>query len=231
MKAFTAPAAETDDRVVEFPLRECAVLASLIRGASEKEIAWELKLSTHTVHEYTKSLHKRLDVHSRGELIAKVFQLCQCEPDSETRAKLTAFRLRTLLGNMGRPRKEIPTDGELKILAVLWSAGPSTVRDVQDALLPAERPSMSAVTATLLTMVRKKFVVVVDERRPQKFAAVPSRDSVFVSIMEDVRRRVFAGSLVDLMKYALRRTPKSKAEVAELRKLVSELGPGDTKSK
>ena len=42
----------------------------LLRGMSEKAIASELRLSTHTVHEYTKLIYSRFGVSSRGELMA-----------------------------------------------------------------------------------------------------------------------------------------------------------------
>ena len=46
-------------------------LRGLLQGQSEKQIALELKVSIHTVHEYTKALHRRLGVNSRGELLAR----------------------------------------------------------------------------------------------------------------------------------------------------------------
>lgn len=44
--------------------------ALLMRGLSEKEVAAELALSTHTVHQYVKELYRRFGVRSRGELHA-----------------------------------------------------------------------------------------------------------------------------------------------------------------
>jgi DNA-binding CsgD family transcriptional regulator len=44
----------------------------LTAGASEKEIANALAISVHTVHDYTKALHRAFRVHSRAELMAKV---------------------------------------------------------------------------------------------------------------------------------------------------------------
>jgi DNA-binding CsgD family transcriptional regulator len=47
------------------------VLRYLLRGDAEKEVAAKLKLSRHTVHRYAQAIYQRLDVHSRGELLAK----------------------------------------------------------------------------------------------------------------------------------------------------------------
>lgn len=45
-------------------------LALLVEGKSEKEIAFAIGISPHTVHNYVKALHQRFGVSSRGELIA-----------------------------------------------------------------------------------------------------------------------------------------------------------------
>lgn len=45
-------------------------LELLVQGNSEKQIAFQLKISPHTVHNYVKALHQRFNVSSRGELIA-----------------------------------------------------------------------------------------------------------------------------------------------------------------
>jgi DNA-binding CsgD family transcriptional regulator len=47
------------------------VLARLLRGDSEKQIARALSRSEHTVHTHIKSLHETFQVASRGELLAK----------------------------------------------------------------------------------------------------------------------------------------------------------------
>jgi DNA-binding CsgD family transcriptional regulator len=53
------------------PPRLEQTLRGLLGGQSEKEIARELGVSVHTVHEYVKDLHRRLGVNSRGELLAR----------------------------------------------------------------------------------------------------------------------------------------------------------------
>lgn len=50
--------------------REWETLQCLLAGDSEKQIAARLHLSPHTVHTYVKSLYRRFEVSSRGELMA-----------------------------------------------------------------------------------------------------------------------------------------------------------------
>lgn len=51
--------------------REQAVLERLALGHSVREIADEIGRSPHTVHDHVKSLHRKLDASSRGELVAR----------------------------------------------------------------------------------------------------------------------------------------------------------------
>lgn len=53
------------------PPRLADTLHGLLAGRSEKEIAADLSLSPHTVHDYVKSLYRRFGVQSRAELMAK----------------------------------------------------------------------------------------------------------------------------------------------------------------
>lgn len=46
-------------------------LERMLAGDSEKQIAAHLRVSPHTVHVYVKSLYRRYDVCSRGELLAR----------------------------------------------------------------------------------------------------------------------------------------------------------------
>lgn len=51
--------------------REQIILQHLLLGKSVREIAGELGRSPHTVHDHVKSLHRKLNASSRGELVAR----------------------------------------------------------------------------------------------------------------------------------------------------------------
>jgi DNA-binding CsgD family transcriptional regulator len=55
----------------DLPPRLRDTLAALAEGLSEKQVAERLRLSPHTVHEYTKALYRRFGVQSRAELLAR----------------------------------------------------------------------------------------------------------------------------------------------------------------
>jgi len=54
--------------------RERDTLALLLQGKTEKEVAAELALSTHTVHQYVKSLYRQYGVTTRGGLVARAMK-------------------------------------------------------------------------------------------------------------------------------------------------------------
>jgi DNA-binding NarL/FixJ family response regulator len=62
------------DPSMKLPPRLKQTLDALVAGRSEKEIASNLSLSRHTIHNYVKALHQRFAVSSRGELLATVNQ-------------------------------------------------------------------------------------------------------------------------------------------------------------
>jgi len=70
-------------------VREQQVLRELSLGKSVREIADELGRSPHTVHDHVKSLHRKLDASSRGELVARALGFTTDESaDRETHQSL-----------------------------------------------------------------------------------------------------------------------------------------------
>ena len=51
--------------------REQLILVELVSGASVREIAERIDRSPHTVHDHVKSLHRKLNASSRGELVSR----------------------------------------------------------------------------------------------------------------------------------------------------------------
>jgi DNA-binding CsgD family transcriptional regulator len=68
---FTADMTWTDPKIDALQPRLKKVMKHLLEGDSEKQVAYKLKLSPHTVHEYVKNLYSELGVNSRGELLAQ----------------------------------------------------------------------------------------------------------------------------------------------------------------
>ena len=98
-----------------------------------------------------------------------------------------------------RPRK--PTDGELAILRVLWARGPSTVRQVAEAL---ERDTGYTTALKLLQIMTEKGLVRRDETsRTHVYEAAATEDQTQRTLVSDLLDRAFGGSAAKLVLQAL----------------------------
>jgi len=119
-----------------------------------------------------------------------------------------------------------PTDAELEILTVLWSRGPSTVRDVHETIVQ-RRPAQYTTVLKLLQIMADKGLVVRDEKaRAHVYQASRPQQWTQRQLAGDLLRRAFAGSARSLMLGALSGRKTSKAELAELRRLLEEFERG-----
>jgi len=115
-----------------------------------------------------------------------------------------------------------PTASELEILQVLWERGPSTVREVHDALA-AKRPiGYTSVLKLMQIMTAKGTVRRNEEQRAHVYEAVQPAEKTKRQLAMDVLQRVFDGSASDLMMHALAGRKASKEEIEEMRRLLSE---------
>jgi len=72
LQEFRQPAASSDFGLTE---REESILALLVKGQSDKEIAVGLGISPHTVNNHLRRIYEKLQVRSRAEAVAKALKL------------------------------------------------------------------------------------------------------------------------------------------------------------
>jgi predicted transcriptional regulator len=114
------------------------------------------------------------------------------------------------------PKK--PTEAELGILQVLWSRGPSTVRDVAAAL--GRDDAYTTVLKLLQIMTEKRLVTRDEAARTHVYAASFSQEHTQRQIVSDVLDRVFEGSAAKLVLQALSSRKTSRGDLAEIQKLL-----------
>jgi predicted transcriptional regulator len=119
-----------------------------------------------------------------------------------------------------------PTDAELAILRVLWERGPSTVRQVNDAL-SASRDTGYTTTLKLMQIMTEKGLVSRDESdRTHIYVARSSRDQTQRQLVSDLVQRAFGGSAAALVLQALNAHPASSDELKEIQKLIADYRRG-----
>jgi len=115
-------------------------------------------------------------------------------------------------------KRRRPTDAELAILRVLWTRGPSTVREVVDAM--RHQGAYTTVLKTLQIMTEKGLVDRDDAARTHVYAAAASEGSTQRQLVTDLMQRLFDGSAAKLVLHALEAGKASSEELAEIRKLL-----------
>jgi BlaI family penicillinase repressor len=119
-----------------------------------------------------------------------------------------------------------PTDAELEILTVLWSRGPSTVREVHE-VIAHRKPAQYTTVLKLMQIMAEKGLVRRDEKqRAHVYEASRSRELTQRQLAGDLLDRGFFGSAKSLLMGALSARRASKEELAELRKFLDEYEKG-----
>ena len=119
-----------------------------------------------------------------------------------------------------------PTSAELEILAVLWSRGPSTVREVHETIA-ARRPTQYTTSLKLLQIMAEKGIVERNEEsRAHLYQASRPMEWTQRQLAGDLLERAFNGSARSLVMGALSARKTSKKELAEIRKLLDDYEKG-----
>ena len=114
----------------------------------------------------------------------------------------------------------LPTGAELDILAVLWRLGPSTVRDVHEAL---GKTSTYTTTLKQMQLMTEKGMLVRSERfRSHVYEAGVPKEQTQQQIAGDLMARAFDGSAKSLVMGALAAQPASSDELDEIRRLIDD---------
>lgn len=121
---------------------------------------------------------------------------------------------------MGRLQPR-PTDAELAILRVLWARGPSTVRQVHEAL--ASRDTGYTTTLKLMQIMADKGLVTRNETsRTHVYAAKAGEEQTQQQLVKDLVDRAFGGSAAALVLRALSSDDATDDELTEIRKLIDD---------
>lgn len=120
-----------------------------------------------------------------------------------------------------------PTNAELEILTVLWSIGPSTVRDVYDVIRRRRAAQYSTVLKFMQIMAEKGLVRRDETQRAHIYEPTRSREWTQRQLAGDLMERAFSGSAKALLVGALSAKKATEAELAELRRLLDEYEKGE----
>ena len=117
------------------------------------------------------------------------------------------------------------SDSEAVVMEVLWSEHPLAAEDVVARL--SARDWAEPTIKTLLNRLLKKGAVRAErDGRRYLYAPVLTREAWVASQSEGVLDRLFGGRVAPLVAHFSERGKLSRADIAELRRLVQELDDG-----
>jgi predicted transcriptional regulator len=117
-----------------------------------------------------------------------------------------------------KPHPKKPTNAEVAILRVLWSRGPSTVREVAKTM--GREAAYTTVLRLMQNMTDKGLVVRDESSRTHVYSAANPEEQTQRQLVTDMLDKVFDGSAAKLIMQALAATKTSPKELAEIRKLL-----------
>jgi len=120
---------------------------------------------------------------------------------------------------------QLPTEAELEILNVLWAAGPSTVRDVHDAL-SSKGTGYTTVLKQMQVMAEKGQLERNEKYRSHVYEPRIAKDQTQQRLARNLLQRAFDGSAKDLVLGALSSQKVTAAELAEIRRMLDEFEKG-----
>jgi predicted transcriptional regulator len=124
---------------------------------------------------------------------------------------------------MARYKNSKPTDRELTILRILWDNGPSTVRDVNEAMNKDEDTGYTTTLKLMQIMTEKGLLVRDESQFKHVYKPAFTEERTQKQLVGDLLERAFSGSAEKLVMRALSARKVSTKELARIRKMLDEL--------
>ena len=122
------------------------------------------------------------------------------------------------MARMRRPPR--PTDAELAVLRVLWTRGPSTVREIHDDMTGERVVAYTTTLKTLQVMTDKGLTLRAEIRGQHVYRPQQAEGDTLNHLVSDLLDRAFGGSTVRLVVQAISTRPASPDEMKEIKRLL-----------
>ena len=124
---------------------------------------------------------------------------------------------------MAKQNTPQPTVRELTILGILWDNGPSTVRDVNDAMNKGKAVGYTTTLKLMQIMTEKGLLIRDESQFKHIYKPAISQERTQKQLVGDLLERAFSGSAEKLVMRALSAKKVSAGELAKIRKILDEM--------
>ena len=119
--------------------------------------------------------------------------------------------------------KHKPTASELEILNILWSKGPSTVREVHEVLEKSKDAGYTTTLKLMQIMHEKKLLKRDESSKSHVYTADVSQAKMKSQLVKGMIDTLFNGSATQLVMQALGSYKANAAELDEIKKYLKEM--------
>jgi BlaI family penicillinase repressor len=121
-----------------------------------------------------------------------------------------------------KPKAKTLTEQELEIMKVIWELGPSTVRDVYEALLARRSVAYTTVMTMMGILEGKGHLVRQSAGRAYVYEPAQGKGQTLSSMLDEFVERVFDGAAEPLVLSLVRDRKLSKRELEEIARLIED---------
>ena len=124
---------------------------------------------------------------------------------------------------MARNQTDHPPESELEILRILWTKGPSTVRDVHEVLSKTRRVGYTGILKLMQNMAEKGLVTRDENQRSHIYSTHLREEQTQRRLVKELLQSAFSGSADKLVMQALEAKKVTAQELSEIRRMIEEL--------
>jgi predicted transcriptional regulator len=128
---------------------------------------------------------------------------------------------------MPKPRSDVLTEAEQRIMRVLWEKGEASVREVTDALEDTYPVAYNTVLTLLRILTDKDYVVPRQDGRAFIYKPTVSRAEARTRALRKVVSTFFEGSPTELAQHLIRSETLSADELQALKDELDSISPED----
>ena len=124
---------------------------------------------------------------------------------------------------MAKRRNLRLTNKELTILRILWDNGPSTVREVNEAMNKDENTGYTTTLKLMQIMIDKGLLRRDDSQFKHVYRPALTEEKTQKQLVDDLLEKAFYGSAEKLVMRALSAKKVTAKELAKIRKMLDEI--------
>src|SRR4051812_20869942 len=113
-----------------------------------------------------------------------------------------------------------PSDLELQVMGVLWKRGPSTARQVMDAMPDGKQRAYTTVLTVMQVLEKKRLVRHTRQGMANVYSPAVSRKDVMRPILRGWITKIFGGSPSAAVQQLLNETDVDAGELAKIEEIL-----------